>query len=135
VPQDRHADLGFPVWLPHEGRPHTLPKEAGYQDAVGLEHAVHFEQPRAPVFDVREHRQRLDEIQVVVLKPKWRLAIVLETVQRWAGVLRQPGNAGRVDVAAPELRSPSLVQKVPENAAGPATEIEHPLALEAPPLG
>ena len=94
---------------------------------------MQLQQPGAPrVGQVREHRHRPDQVELLVAERKRRPLVALEHVERRAEVRLAPVDALRVDVAPVDLGDLRLLQEVPQHPAGAAPEVEHPAALPAP---
>ncbi len=105
------------------------------EEATRSKNAMKFQQPGCPqVGDVREDRNRPDQIEGIALEWQRRGFLVLKHVERRAQVLFEPADARPVDVAAVELSDSRLRYEVPERAPGATAEIENPLPGERPVL-
>ena len=133
---DVHADaLGEPR-LARDPLREALAHDARDQQAGRREHAVQLEQPRRPrARQVREHRQRPDQVERAVGERERRALAGDMTVDRRVERLLDPGDRRRVDVATVHLGAGRVADEVPQHAPGAAAEVEHALAGEVPPWG
>ncbi len=97
---------------------------------------MELDEPRRPVIrDVREDRDRPDQVERPGCERQGRLLAVREHVQRWAQVGLEPRDARRVDVRAVEGAALGLLEEVAKSPSRPAAEVENVLSRERPVRG
>ena len=94
---------------------------------------MELEQPARPeTVDVREHRQRVYEIEPLLLERQRGVGAVRDKGDRRTEVLTTPGDAGRIDVAAPYFAVADETTQVTCRPAGPAAEVQNPFTVPRP---
>jgi hypothetical protein len=131
--KDVHADAILDPGLVGDMWGGTRSYECDEKQAVLGKDSVHLEQPAAPrLRQVRENRNRVDQIERFAFNLERRELSILEDVEWRAERIPQPLHAVRIDVTRPEIALGGLVQEMAERTAGAATEIKDALAAERP---
>ena len=84
------------------------------------------------VGEVREDRDRPDEIKRSGLQTKRGLGLTVHSSERRAEILLEPVDAPSIDVGTPHLRGLGFRKEMPQRPTGSAAEVQDPLTVKGP---